>query len=98
MLYVEHVPYPTEKREVAVSVGFERTDFAKAQFGDRTYSDYELLHLCGAREIVIQKLWTFRSLVTARFLLWLSYASILGGIIWALSAMAYQHALDNGSQ
>jgi hypothetical protein len=93
MAFVKHVWFGTVEQEVFVSVGFERTALAKEHFSDQD-SDLELLHRSGTDENIIEKLWTFRSIVLVRFLLWLSYTTLLGTFVWVISSMAYQHAVD----
>jgi hypothetical protein len=98
MIWVKHIYYDAENKDVSVSVGFERSAYEKALFKDKVYTDSELLHLSGTDEDLILKLWTIRSIVIVRLLLWLSYASFLGGLVWMMSSMAYRHAVDDASQ
>jgi hypothetical protein len=91
--FVKHVWFGSVGKEVSVSVGFERTALAKVHFTDKD-SDLELLHRSGTDEDIIEKLWTLRSIILVRSLLWLSYVTLLGTFVWLMSSMAYQHVVD----
>jgi hypothetical protein len=70
-LVVRTVPIPTQGTAIQVSVGYERTEFAKANFG--TESDWEILRERGPDEEQIAKLWTRKSLLVSRMGLYISY-------------------------
>jgi hypothetical protein len=92
---VRIIPVPSENMEVAVSVGYQRTDF-----GLQTYpgwSDQEMLHDRGPWEEQIQKLWTHRSIAVARALLWLSYTLALTCALVIVSLAVYQDASEQAS-
>jgi hypothetical protein len=80
--FVRIVPIPTLQDSIAVSVGFERTPFAKA-LGEA--SDFDLLRLRGPEEEEIQKLWTFRSLILARLALWTFYCGVISAFVGIFS-------------
>ena len=69
------MPIPTEKKSVAVSVGLERTDFANREFAGR--SDWYMLENMGFQEEQIRKLWTLKSLLLSRSVLFAAYLCML---------------------
>ena len=73
--FMRKMDIPAEKTAVFVSVGFERTQFAENSFGNE--DDWEMLRDRGFDEESIRKLWTVRSLVVARIMLWMSFTSSL---------------------
>ena len=89
--YVRVVPIPRLGTAQALSVGDQRTEFAK-QLGN--VDDYELLRDRGAYEEEVEKLWTARSLIKARTELWLSYTA--SAILWLflISILVIQHASE----
>ena len=91
--FVRIVPIPTLHDSIAVSVGFERTAFAKA-LGEA--SDFDLLRLRGPQEEEIQKLWTFRSLILARLALWALCCGAISAFVGIFSLGALEHALRPG--
>lgn len=61
MRFVRSREVPSKGTTVQISVGFERAEFAKANFnGDR---DWEILRFRGTDEEQVSKLWTIRSLM-----------------------------------
>jgi hypothetical protein len=90
--YVRRAPIRAEAVEVPLSVGYERTDFAKQQYSQE--SDAEMLHDWGSSEEEIQKLWTKRSMAIIRGALWLSYTLILACVVAVVSVVVYQHATE----
>lgn len=88
--FVRIISIPTLHDSVAVSVGFERTTFAKA-LGEA--SDFDLLRLRGPQEEEIQKLWTFRSLTLSRLALWTFYCGVVSAFAGIFSLGALEHAL-----
>jgi hypothetical protein len=72
---VREVSIPTQKKEVAVSVGFERSEFANREFAGR--SDWYMLENMGFQEEQIRKLWTLKSLLLSRTLLFAAYLWVL---------------------
>jgi hypothetical protein len=94
-LYVQFVrlaPVPAADTNVLVSVGYQRTDFALKNYAGE--SDWDMLHDRGPREESVQKLWTRRSILIVRMLLWLSYTGALACFLSAVSLGAYQHATE----
>ena len=91
--FVKIVPIPTLHDSIVVSVGFERTPFAKA-LGES--SDFDLLRLRSPQEEEIQKLWTFRSLTLARLALWTFYCGVVSAFVGIFSLGALEHALLPG--
>jgi hypothetical protein len=87
--FVRIIPIPTRQDSAVVSVGFERTAFAKA-LGET--SDADLLRLRGPQEEEIQKLWTYRSLILARLALWTCYCGVISTFVAIFSLGALQHA------
>lgn len=68
--FVRRVDIPTRGTSVYVSVGYQRTAFADQTFGSA--SDWEMLRARGISEEEIDRLWTEKSLIVARFLLYSS--------------------------
>src|SRR6202041_2116626 len=97
IFFVKHIYYDRLHQEDSVSVGYARTAFTPEKLVGKVYSDLDLLRLTGTDERVIEKLWTPRSIHVVRLLLWLSYTMFLGTLIWLISSMAYQHAVDEAS-
>jgi hypothetical protein len=93
--YVRRAPIRAEGAEVPLSVGYERTDFAKQLYAQET--DAEMLHDWGSSEEEIQKLWTKRSMAIIRAALWLSYTLILACVVGVVSVAVYQHAVEEAA-
>ena len=96
--FVRTVEIPSEKTtvQVSVSVGFERTEFAKANFGGD--SDLDLLRHRGFNDEEIQRLWTLRSLVISRLGLYFSYLILLLSLVTAFSwGVVYEMQETQGS-
>jgi hypothetical protein len=68
---------------VQVSVGYERSDFAKANFAGDT--DWELLRERGTGEEDIWRLWTTKSLLISRLSLYISYSLFIFSFVAAFS-------------
>jgi hypothetical protein len=79
--FVRTVDIPSKEISVQVSVGYERTDFAKRNFG--TASDEELLRERGISEEEIWKLWTARSVLVARLSLCITYVLAIFSLVTA---------------
>jgi hypothetical protein len=90
--FIRVVSIPSEHRAIAVSVGFERTDFARRNFSSS--SDIEMLRDRGLVEEEIERLWTVRSLLSARLTLYLCYLGCVMSLVGFLSFGALQHALE----
>lgn len=73
--FVRTIDIPTRGTAVSVSVGYERTQFASGAFGG--VSDWELLRQRGTNEEEIWRLWTTRSLLSARGALFVAYSGFI---------------------
>jgi len=83
MSFVRTVNIPTLERSAYVSVGFQRTDFAKQNFA--SMSDEEMLRSRGLSDEEIRKLWTPLSLALARMSLFVTWSGITLSLICGLS-------------
>lgn len=92
--YVIVVRLPRLDTSEAVSVGGERTQYAN-ELGNM--SDDDLLRYRGADEVEIRKLWTPRSLIKARILLWLSYTFLAVSIVFIVSVFVTQLAHEKSA-
>jgi len=70
--FVRQIEIPSRGSSVYVSVGYQRTQFAEQTFGPA--SDEEMLRARGTSEEEIGRLWTKKSLIIARLVLYLSCA------------------------
>lgn len=79
--FVRAIPAPSisPTAEFIVTVGWNRTDFALRTFGEK--SDEEMLRARGVTEEEIFRLWTERSVITARLLLLATYIIFLLGAV-----------------
>ena len=77
------IEIPTLNKSVIVSVGYERIEFAKKNFGP--VSDWELLRQRGTNEEEIAMLWTDKSLQVVRLALYGSYCLVLVFFVLAFS-------------
>lgn len=91
--FVRSVDIPSLGKTIAVSVGFERSDFAKANFSN--WSDWKILHDYGHHEEDIWKSWTPRSIIVARLMLFVSYLLFLLFAIATLSLEVLFQALGD---
>lgn len=66
-----------------MSVGYDRTQFAKANFGSD--SDEDMLRARGTDDEEIKKLWTYQSLAVARLALFISYCGFILGLVAVFS-------------
>jgi hypothetical protein len=81
--FVRNIDIPSRNTSVQVSVGYERSDFAKTNFaGD---SDWELLRERGTSEEDIWRLWTTKSLLISRLSLYISYSLFIFSLVAAFS-------------
>jgi hypothetical protein len=83
LLFVRTVDIPSMNSSVRVSVGYERTDFANANFG--AASDEELLRDRGTNDEEIRRLWTAKSLIISRLGLYTTYALFIFALVLAFS-------------
>src|SRR5271157_1899599 len=81
--FVLRIDVPSQKTAVRVSVGYERTQFAKANFGSD--SDEDMLRARGTDDEEIKKLWTYQSLTVARLALLASYCGFILSLVAAFS-------------
>ena len=91
--YVRLVAVPSVHLEVPVSIGYQRTDFALQTYPQ--WDDWEMLHDRGPWEQQIQKLWTQRSIIVVRLLLWGSYTLSLVCMLSCVSLAVYRHASES---
>ena len=83
MCFVRNINIPALERSAYVSVGFQRTAFAKQTFGSMT--DEEMLRSRGFDDEEIRRLWTPLSLILARVALFVSWSGIGLSLICGLS-------------
>ena len=83
MSFVRNINIPTLERSAYVSVGFQRTPFAKQTFG--SMADEEMLRSRGLDDEEIRRLWTPLSLVVARVALFMAWSGIALSLICGLS-------------
>jgi|ERR1700678_3084328 hypothetical protein len=93
--FIRTVEIPTRSTSISVSVGFERSDFAKRNFASQT--DFEMLRARGPYEEEIAQLWTPRSLVAVRVALFLLYSLVLSSFVCAFSWGIIADMLGNGA-
>ena len=93
--YVRVVWIPRLNAAVAISVGDERTPYAK-ELGN--ISDYDLLSHRGVNEEEVKKLWTPRSLAKAHNSLWVWYTFIAMSIVFIVSMFVTQHAHEKAAE
>jgi hypothetical protein len=68
--FVRRVNITAISKSVYVSVGYQRTEFANQTFGSAT--DLEMLRARGTSEEEIERLWTEKSVIVARLVLYFS--------------------------
>lgn len=81
--FVLRIDVPSQRTAVHVSVGYDRTLFARANFNSD--SDEDMVRARGFDDEEIKKLWTFRSLTVARLALFGSYCGFILGLVAAFS-------------
>lgn len=81
--WVVRIDVPSQRAAIRVSVGYERTQFAKTNFASD--SDEDMLRARGTDEEEIKKLWTYQSLTVARLALFVSYCGFLLGLVAVFS-------------
>jgi hypothetical protein len=87
--FARTVDIPTRNTSVLVSVGYQRTDFAKTNFDGK--SDWDLLRERGTDEEEIWNLWTTKSLLISRLSLCFAYAIVILSFVMAFSWGATHH-------
>jgi hypothetical protein len=80
--FVRVIQIESKQEAVSVSIGNERTEFASKNFPDK--SDSEMLRLRGIREEEIERLWTMKSILLARFSLRAPYCCSIFVLLIAL--------------
>ena len=83
MRVVRKIEIPSRETAIQISVGFERTEFARTNFSGE--SDWELLRDRGTDEEQIWRLWTARSVVVSRLSLYAAYCVFLLSLVAAFS-------------
>jgi hypothetical protein len=81
--FVVRVDIPSLKTATRVSVGYDRTPFAIANFSSD--SDEDMLRARGFDDEEIKKLWTYHSLIVARLALFGSYCGFILGLVATFS-------------
>jgi hypothetical protein len=81
--FVLRIDVPSQKTAMHVSVGYERSQFAMANFS--ADSDEDMVRARGFDDEEIKKLWTYRSLVVARLALFGSYCGFVLGLVATFS-------------
>jgi hypothetical protein len=81
---VRTIDIPSQGSAVTVSVGLERSEFAKSNFANDT--DWEMLRQRGMSDEEIEKLWTPNSVIASRLALWIS---CLGFVVAAVLALSF---------
>ena len=81
--FVLRIDVPSQKTAIRVSVGYDRTQFAKTNFGSD--SDEGMLRARGFDDEEIKKLWTYQSLTIARLGLFASYCGFILGLVAVFS-------------
>jgi hypothetical protein len=90
VFFVRKVPVPAIGKDVLVSVGYQRTDYANKNYPQD--SDWEMLHSQGPREESVHRLWTESSIAIVRASLWLFYTLVLMLFLASISLGAYRCA------
>jgi hypothetical protein len=93
--YVRRVPVKAVDLEVPVSIGYNRTEFARNTYPQST--DWEILQSVGPHEDQIQKLWTPRSISVVRISLWFFYTLSVSCFLSIISLAIYRHAAETAS-
>ncbi len=91
--FVLRIDVPSQKTAMRVSVGYDRTPFARANFSSD--SDEDMLRARGFDDEEIKKLWTYHSLVVARLALFGSYTGFVLGLVATFSLAIVFGQADN---
>lgn len=81
--FVTRVDIPSRDSAVYVSIGYERTPFANSTFGP--LSDTEMLRERGTDEEQVRMLWTSKSLIIVRLLLYATYSLLILSLVGVFS-------------
>lgn len=90
--FVRTIDIPSKNITVQVSVGYERTDFAKVTFGE--ISDEDLLRARGTSDEEIRKLWTTKSLLVSRSSLYITYVLVFLSLVTAFSWGVFEQSMQ----
>lgn len=94
--FVRQIEIPSRGSSVYVSVGYQRTQFAEQTFGPA--SDEEMLRARGTNEEEIGRLWTKKSLIIARLVLYFSCTLTTLALLFLFSfGVAHDVALAGAS-
>lgn len=80
---VLRIDVPSSNTAIRVSVGYERSQFAKANFNSDSNED--MLRARGTTDEEVKKLWTFGSLTVSRLALLASYCGFILGLVAVFS-------------
>jgi hypothetical protein len=83
LMFVRKIEIPTLQRSVYVSVGYQRTEFARKTFDSMT--DEDMLRYRGLDDEEIRRLWTGFSLLVARLTLFVSWSGFALSLVCGLS-------------
>jgi hypothetical protein len=81
--FVRHIDIPSRGTRIYITIGYERTAFAKSNFDSAP--DEELLRARGMDEEQMRMLWTPRSLTITRVALFAAYSFVVLSLVAALS-------------
>jgi hypothetical protein len=76
---VKEVVVSSNSKTVSVSVGFQRTAAAQKEYSGK--NDWQMLEIAGWDEPQIQNLWTRRSIIISRSMLFGAYLCLLNSLI-----------------
>jgi hypothetical protein len=88
---VRTIDIPSRGSAVTVSVGFERSEFAKSNFANDT--DWEMLRQRGMSDEEIEKLWTPNSVMAGRLALLISCVGFVVASVLTLSFGVFAQAM-----
>lgn len=83
LAFVRTIEIPSRDTAVQVSIGYARSEFARATFGDA--SDWQLLKERGPSEEEIWSLWTPSSIIISRMCLFMAYTLTICFLVLAFS-------------
>jgi hypothetical protein len=92
LMFVRKIDITSIQRSVYVSVGYQRTEFAKQTFGSMT--DEDMLRQRGFDDEQIRAIWTEFSILVARLALFASWSGFALSLICGLSLGALDQAQD----
>ena len=81
--FVLRIEIPSQRVTARVSVGYDRTQFARANFASD--SDEDMLRARGFDDEEVKELWTYQSLIIARLALFASYCGFILGLVAVFS-------------